>query len=126
MSGQALRTLAVCADDFGQSPGISRGIASLAQAGRINATSCLTNGVHWHACAPLLKDMPESLDVGLHFNLSEGEPLSAELRREWPRMPALEGLIIRAHLRMLPLKAIAAEFAAQRAAFMDTMGRTPA
>ena len=125
-SGPPVRTLAVCADDFGQSPGISRGIASLAQAGRINATSCLTNGVHWRASAALLKDMPESLDVGLHFNLSEGEPLSAELRREWPRMPALAGLIAKAHLRMLPLKAIAAEFAAQRAAFIEAMGRAPA
>lgn len=120
------RTLAVCADDFGQSRGISQGIARLASAGRINATSCLTNAAHWRESAPLLKDMPESLDVGLHFNLSEGVPLSAELRREWPEMPALASLIAKAHLRWLPLSAIAAEFEAQYAAFVNAMHRPPA
>jgi len=122
---RGVRTLAVCADDFGMSPGVSQVIARLARAGRVNATSCLTNAVHWRTSAPMLKDLPDAVDVGLHFNLSEGEPLSLELRRVWPQLPALPGLIANSHLRRLPLSAIAAEFAAQHAAFVEVLGRSP-
>lgn len=119
------RTLTVCADDFGMSPGVSQVIVRLAQARRINATSCLTNADHWRPSAPMLKDLPAAVDVGLHFNLSEGDPLSAELRHVWPQLPALPKLIAKAHLRRLPLRAIAAEFAAQHAAFVESVGREP-
>ncbi|RQP24461.1 ChbG/HpnK family deacetylase [Piscinibacter terrae] len=121
-----MKTLALCADDFGMSRGVSARIAQLAARGRINATSCLTNAAHWPATAPMLKGLPEDMDVGLHFNLSEGQPLSAELRRVWPQMPPLPQLIAKAHLRLLPLAAIAAEFDAQHAAFVEAMGRDPA
>jgi hypothetical protein len=120
-----MKTLAVCADDFGMSRGVSARIAQLGMRERINATSCLTNAAHWQASAPMLKDLPEGMEVGLHFNLSEGRPLSAELRRAWPQMPPLPQLIAKAHLRLLPLDAIAAEFDAQHAAFVEAMGRDP-
>jgi predicted glycoside hydrolase/deacetylase ChbG (UPF0249 family) len=120
------RVLMLCADDFGLSGGISRGIARLARAGRLNATSCITNAPEWRHQAPLLADLPDTVDVGLHFNLTEGAPLSTELRRVWPRLPALPQLILRAHLRALPRAAIAAELAAQWAAFADATGRAPA
>jgi hypothetical protein len=121
-----MKTLALCADDFGMSSGVSTRIAQLAGRGRINATSCLTNAAHWTSTAPMLKDLPDAVDMGLHFNLTEGVPLSAELRREWPQMPALPQLIARAHLRALPLAAIGAEFEAQHAAFVEAVGRDPA
>ena len=120
------RRIAICADDFGMSPGVSQGIAALARAGRINATSCLANAAHWRATAPMLADLPASIDVGLHFNLTEGEPLCAEMRTHWAQMPRLPSLIALAHLRAVPLAAVAAEFAAQLAAFVDAMGRAPA
>jgi predicted glycoside hydrolase/deacetylase ChbG (UPF0249 family) len=120
------RVLMLCADDFGLSGGISRGIARLAQAGRLNATSCISNAAQWRSHAPLLADLPSSVDIGLHFNLTEGTPLSPELRRVWPTLPALPQLILRAHLRALPRAAIAAEFTAQWAAFGDATGHPPA
>jgi len=112
-----LRTLMLCADDFGQSPGISQGIAQLAHAGRLSATSCLTNGAHWPAQSPTLRALPQSVQRGLHVNLTEGAPLSPELRRVWPVFPPLPKLILQAHLGRLPQAAIAAEFEAQLAAF---------
>jgi predicted glycoside hydrolase/deacetylase ChbG (UPF0249 family) len=121
-----MKTLALCADDFGMSPGVSRRIADLAMRGRLNATSCLASAPDWRASAPMLKDLPGAVDVGLHFNLSEGEPSSAELKRVWPRFPALPVLIAKAHLHALPLRAVAAEFEAQHAAFVDATGREPA
>ncbi len=120
------KILAICADDFGLSPGVCHAIVRLAARERLTAISCLVNTTHWRATAPMLRELPAAVDVGLHFNLTEGEPLSAELRRVWPRLPSLERLIAAAHLRALPSQALIWEFAAQRAAFVDASGRTPA
>jgi predicted glycoside hydrolase/deacetylase ChbG (UPF0249 family) len=120
------RVLALCADDFGLSAGVSRGIVRLARQGRLNAVSCLANAKAWPGEAPRLADLPGDVDVGLHFNLTEGEPLSAELRRHWPHLPDLPRLIVQAHLRRLPRAALAAELAAQWAAFSTATRRGPA
>lgn len=119
------RVLAVCADDFGLTPAISRGIADLAQLGRLTAVSCLTNGRHWPGSAPMLAALPIGVDRGLHFNLTEGVPLSEELRQRWPRLPPLHTLILRAHLGRLPLQEIAAEWRAQFRAFCEHAGAAP-
>lgn len=121
----ALRTLMLCADDFGQSPGISSAIAQLAHAGRLSATACLTNGAHWHSQAPMLRALPRAVQRGLHVNLTEGAPLSPELRRVWTQFPTLPALIVQAHLRRLPQAAIAAEFEAQLSAFGAGAGQAP-
>lgn len=120
-----LRTLMLNADDFGQSPGISHGIASLAHAGRLSATSCLSSSPQWSALAPTLRGLPSQVLRGLHFNLTEGVPLSAELRQHWPRFPSLAQLMFRAHSRSLPKRALAAEFAAQLSAFTEGAGQWP-
>ncbi|MFL6662486.1 MAG: ChbG/HpnK family deacetylase [Rhizobacter sp.] len=123
---RAARVLGVCADDFGLAPGVSAAIVRLAARERLTAVSCLVNGAHWRAGAPQLRDLPPSVDVGLHFDLTEGEPLSAELRRVWPVFPSLPRLIAAAHLRRLPMREIRAELAAQRTAFIAATGRAPA
>jgi predicted glycoside hydrolase/deacetylase ChbG (UPF0249 family) len=122
---RAPRVLAACADDFGLAPGVCHGIASLARAGRLNATSCLTNASHWRDQAPMLRDTPAAFEQGLHFNLTEGIALSPDLRRVFSPLPSLEALIVRAHLHALPFDAIAAEFAAQTDAFVHATGREP-
>lgn len=122
---RSMRTLMPCADDFGVSAGVSRAIARLAGAQRLNATSCITSSVHWPAQAPRLRDLPRSVQVGLHFNLTEGLPLCRELARLWPRFPALPRLILMAHLGLLPRAALAAEFEAQHAAFVAATGHEP-
>jgi len=120
------RTLALCADDFGLAPWISRAIARLAREGRLTAISCLTNGVQWQEDCDLLQDMPASVDVGLHLNLTEGRPLSARLARRWPRFPGLPRLIAQAHLGLLPVSEIRVEVHAQLAAFNRGRGQPPA
>lgn len=119
------RTLALCADDFGLASGISTGIARLARAGRLSAVSCITNSAHWESSAALLENLPASVDVGLHINLTEGRPLSPQLARIWPRLPALPVLITRAHLGLLPRAALRAEIEAQLAAFRAATGAAP-
>ena len=119
------RTLAVCADDFGLAAGISAAIARLARARRLTAVACITNSPHWDEAAKLLQDLPESVDVGLHLNFTEGRPLSARLAKRWPRLPALPQLIAQAHLRLLPRSQIRNEVHAQLAAFTRAFGKPP-
>ena len=125
MHAQAPRILSVCADDFGLTPGISGAIARLARAQCITATSCITNSPYWLSSALLLKHFPRTVDVGLHINLTEGRPLSPKLAAIWPSLPSLQELILRAHLHLLPLSALASEVAAQLAAFRAASGLSP-
>jgi predicted glycoside hydrolase/deacetylase ChbG (UPF0249 family) len=120
-----MSVLAVCADDFGLSPGISHGIARLAARERLTAVSCLTSVAHWRAAAPMLRDLPASVEVGLHFNLTEGAPLSPELSAvlvapAGTSAPHRPGASAR-----LAATAIAAELAAQHAAFVAAAERAP-
>ena len=121
----AARVLALCADDFGQSPGISAGIARLARAQRLTAISCITNSPHWAESAGLLAGLPASVDIGLHLNLTDGRPLSRRLGKRWPRLPRLERLILQSHLHWVSRAELRSEFHAQLAAFINTAGSTP-
>ena len=120
------RTLGLCADDFGLAPGISAGIARLARARRLTAISCITNSPHWVTAAQLLQGLPDSVDVGLHLNFTEGLPLSSRLARRWPRLPSLPRLIVQAHLGLLPSRRMRNEVHAQLSAFSrDRLGKPP-
>jgi predicted glycoside hydrolase/deacetylase ChbG (UPF0249 family) len=119
------RLLALCADDHGATPACSAVITELAQRGRLSAVSCLTNGRHWPGASARLSELPRAVERGLHFNLTEGSPLSAELARVWPRLPPLPRLIVLAHARRLPLPALACEWRAQWRAFVDARGDPP-
>jgi hypothetical protein len=119
------KTLALCADDFGLAPGISSGIAALAHARRLTAVSCIANSPHWGTDAALLRRLPDSVDVGLHLNFTEGRPLSPRLARRWPRLPGLARLIVQAHLGLLPLSEMRNEAHAQLAEFMNAHGSAP-
>jgi len=119
------RTLALCADDFGQSPAISAGILRLARAGRLSAVSCRVNGASWLADAPALQQLPATVEIGLHFNLTDGRPVSPRLARLWPTLPRLAPLLARAHLGLLPRGALRGEFHAQLRAFTDATGVSP-
>lgn len=125
MRSRPLRTLAVCADDFGQSPGVDAAIVRLAQAGRLNAISCIANSPGWPEAAGRLQELPAAVDVGLHLNLTDGRPLSSRLARRWSRLPSLMRLIAQAHLGLLPRVALRAELHAQLSAFIGAHGRPP-
>lgn len=120
------RVLALCADDYGLAPGLSDGILTLARAERLSAVSCITNSPHWPKLAPGLAELPKSVDVGLHLNFTEGEPLSQRLARRWPTLPSLATLIARAHTGLLPVAELRGEVHAQLRAFMHGHGIAPA
>ena len=120
-----LRPLLLCADDFGLTPGIDSAIAGLVRAGRLSAFSCLSNGPAWPVDAAQVAALRGPALAGLHFNLTEGRPLSPALARHWPLLPSLPRLLILAHLGRLPLAAVADELAAQWAAFVQASGCEP-
>jgi predicted glycoside hydrolase/deacetylase ChbG (UPF0249 family) len=119
-----LKTLTLVADDFGLAPAIDRGILALAATQRLSAVSCIVTAPRWAAHWPALA--ATGVRCGLHFNLTEGQPLSPALSALWPQLPGLPRLIALAHARLLPLQALADELAAQWARFEATAGGAPA
>ena len=119
------RKLMICAEDFGLDPGISIAIVRLARAGRINAVSSLCTTSSWGPDAEWLVDLPTRVQLGLHFNLTLGRPLSRRLGRIWPSFPPLPRLVALAHLGLLPRGALRAEFHAQFGAYVKAAGRPP-
>ncbi len=119
------RVAALCADDYGLSPAISHAVLDLVLRGRVSALSCLVTGADWAQQAERLSALPATVPRGLHFNLTQGEPASQTLRRQWPRLPPLPRLMTAAALRRLPLDAIGHEWLAQWARFVAATGRAP-
>ncbi len=116
----------LCADDFALTEGVTRGIAELADAGRLSATSALVTTRHWPAHAIRLNELRAKIAVGLHFNLSLGRPLGVMPwlcpTGNFPTLPA----ILRASLAWhIPRDEIAAEFTRQFEAFEGAMGYAP-
>ena len=70
--------LIINADDYGYFPCISRGILEAANAGVLTATSILANSPALKAQLEWL-DSVESLDLGVHLNLTFRQPLTATM-----------------------------------------------
>jgi len=122
----AMRKIALCADDFGISHGVSAGIIEALTAGRLTATSALTNGPRWPAMGRELTRARFDADVGLHFNLTLGAPLSAmPLFAPGGKFPEVKTVIRLALRGSLPMAEIRAEIDRQFDRFEAVMERRP-
>jgi chitin disaccharide deacetylase len=123
----SFRSVVLCADDFGLSDGVSRGIVELAGMGRLSATGAMTNMPGWRRAAPDLRPLRGRIGIGLHLNLTTGSPLSA-MPELCPSgvFPPLKDLLSNALRRQLPAAGIAREIACQLDAFMEVHGDPPA
>lgn len=122
------RPIVLCADDFGLAPGVSDAIAELIAAGRLSATSCMSNCGDWQRGAAILRETVAShpADVGLHLTLTDHVPLSlARGLTHGGRLPALSRLLPRALARGLPAAAVRDELRAQLDAFEDLWSAPP-
>ena len=63
-----MKRLILCADDFAINAAASEGIAALARAGRLSATSVMVLSPRWAGDATLLQDVRGRIDVGLHLD----------------------------------------------------------
>ncbi len=119
-----MKKIILCADDYGQNQAISQGILELIRKKRLSATSCLVTFPDWSKWAAELTPYAHTLDIGLHLNLTEGEPLSSllqQLRGFWN----LPTLMIQSYLRLLDKAAIWQELNQQLDAFVSALGRPP-
>lgn len=116
----------LCADDFGLSEGVSRGIAELAERARLSATSCMTAAPGWPAHALLLRPLVGRIDIGLHLTLTDRPPLG-RMPRLAPdgRLPPLGRLLRLAWRGRLDPGEVAAEIDRQLQAFAAALGRPP-
>jgi chitin disaccharide deacetylase len=124
---RSFRNVVLCADDFGLSDGVSRGIVELAEIGRLSATGAMTNMPGCRRMASALRPLKGRIGIGLHLNLTTGSPLGA-----MPRLapsgafPPLKELLAGALRRKLPAYEIREEIARQLDAFTGMHGEPPA
>jgi predicted glycoside hydrolase/deacetylase ChbG (UPF0249 family) len=119
-----MKKLILCADDYGQNLAVSQAILQLLERSRLTATSCLVTFSDWETHAGWLSGLRDQVDAGLHFNLTEGEPLSQALRDSHGFLP-LGQLLARAFLHLLDRTAIRLELLAQIDAFEAGLGMLP-
>jgi predicted glycoside hydrolase/deacetylase ChbG (UPF0249 family) len=116
----------LCADDYAMTEGISRAIGELAAARRLSATSVMSTFDHWPRMAPRLLVHRGHLSIGLHVNLTLGQPLG-HMPRLAPQgtFPPLSSLTIWALGGALNVEEIRAEVGRQLDSFEAAMGFPP-
>ncbi|SPF39993.1 conserved hypothetical protein [Candidatus Sulfopaludibacter sp. SbA4] len=106
------RFLIVNADDFGQSPGVNRGIAAAHERGILTSASMMVRWPHAAEAARYALDHP-ALSVGLHLDFGEWTFRDGE----WSCLYS----VVDEH----DSSAVEREIASQLAAFRNLMGRSP-
>jgi predicted glycoside hydrolase/deacetylase ChbG (UPF0249 family) len=118
--------VALCADDYALSPGVDEGILALAAQKRISAFSCMTASERWPAAAAALRPLFDTIDIGVHFTLTQLAPLGP-MPHVAPdgAFPPMGRLYARAALRAIDAGEIAQELERQLSAFRAATGREP-
>lgn len=114
------KRLTVCADDFGLNAPVSRGIAALAERGRLSALTCIVNAPHWPQAAPALSALAPRVSIGLHLNFTEGR-----FQSDGSALPGLGAMLLRGAARLLSSSRLSKEIHAQWDAFEQVARRTP-
>lgn len=111
-----MKHITLCADDFALHPAVDEAVITLAQAGRLNATSCMSTAPRWPEAATQLAALRGRLQVGLHFNLTEGHDHAA---------PSLVQILLRAYSGQLRPAAMACALELQLDCFEAHWGAAP-
>ena len=119
---RSARSIALCVDDFGLHDGVNHAAIALVQAGRVTAVSCLSGAPAWQRGALELRHLDvETVDIGLHLDLSEYPLRSAPWRTPFSALLGLSKVMS----NPLALRALRAEIDAQFDAFVQALGRLP-
>lgn len=122
------KRIVLCADDYGQAQNISAGIIHCLQKKRLSAVSCIVNSDVWPNDGACLKAFNGSneIDVGLHFNLTEGRPLSKAYQKKYgSSFASLSNVLFCSLLKRYEIDTIVQEFSAQLERFIQYYGRPP-
>ena len=120
----------LCADDYGISPGVSRGIRQLLAQRRLSATSCMVGFPGVEDELRELQAYRDSADIGLHFVLTDHAPLASHsaasgLLDSHDRLPPFARLARDAYRNRLDGRAIARELTCQLDRFVEWLGFAP-
>lgn len=116
-----MSTVFFCADDYALNAPISQAILHLLKAGRIQATSCMTQAPDWELHGAKLrevKNVQPQTQIGLHFNITH-DFFDGML------FQPLGKLMLDAWFRKLSEVEIHKTLAYQWQRFIDVMGRVP-
>jgi predicted glycoside hydrolase/deacetylase ChbG (UPF0249 family) len=122
------RKLWLCADDYGISPAVSRGIRELIGRRRLNATSVMVTAPSFSSAEARALSELGGAAIGLHFTLTA--PFRPAAGGYGPTGPdgvflSLPRTLATGLLRRFDSPALAAEVACQFAAFGEAFGRAP-
>jgi len=124
------KEIIICADDFGISPGVSKGVLKLVEANKISATSVMVCFEDWKQEAKPLINLKNQIDIGLHFTLTGAVPLSSP--KEIPSLVTANGelaslgqFIKKCFLRNINSEDVKKEFNEQFDSFVEFFGFTP-
>lgn len=117
-----MRTINLCADDFGHHPAVNQAILDLLGQGRLSTTSVITNAPFFEQDADKLKRWANYQRAGLHINLTEFNAISAGGRSV---IQPLSSLVYKAYRGKLSTTAVAEEIEAQLQAFSNHFGVLP-
>lgn len=116
---------ALVADDFALSPGVSRAILDLCEAGRLSGAGAMTNRPFWRDGACDFAALAGRVELGVHLNLTAGAPLGAMPRlAAGGTLPSPQTLLQKGLDRQASAE-IEAELARQIEAFIEATGRLP-
>jgi chitin disaccharide deacetylase len=124
------KEIIICADDFGISPGVSKGILKLADNNKISATSVMVCFEDWRLEAKPLINLKNQIDIGLHFTLTGAVPLSTpqeipSLVNTHGELASLGQFIKKCFLRNINSEEVKHEFKKQFDSFVEFFGFTP-
>lgn len=125
------RRIWLCADDYGLSPGVNRGIRDLIARGRLNATSVMVVGSaidrgEINALQDAVARSPRCA-IGLHVTLTAPfRPLTMHFQPlDGGMFPAFPKLLRAGLLRRIDPEIVQAELMVQLSAFAELFGRAP-
>ena len=75
------KRIVINADDFGLSSSVNRAITNAFQSGLISNTTILANGRAFNEAVKIAKESNFKTKVGIHFNLTEGKPLTDDIKK---------------------------------------------
>ncbi|NNM60006.1 MAG: ChbG/HpnK family deacetylase [Legionellales bacterium] len=121
------KSIILCADDFGLNEGINEGILGLVKQKRLSAVSCMMNIGKSQLAFSRLKPYEDSIDIGLHFNLTEGTALTgvSSLTDETGKLRSINQLLVRSTVRSIKQRHVEQELEAQLNQFEAAFGRLP-
>jgi chitin disaccharide deacetylase len=125
------RRIWLCADDYGLSPGVNRGIRDLIERGRLNATSVMVVGPAIDrgevAALQAVANASPHCAIGLHATLTAPfRPLTMHYQPlDGGMFLSFQKLLRAGLLRRLDPEIIQAELRVQLTAFNDLFGRAP-